>query len=119
MCQESNYMNNQSFQLIPEAFKVVSKCPLCMKDYAQTDAKILEEDGENHLIYIRCSQCQGAIVALVVLQPIGVMSYGLVTDLTEEEVFKFRKSEPISEDFILQMYSELERDSSFIKKLNV
>ena len=107
----------QQFQLLPEAFKVISKCPVCDHAYANVDAKLLEEDAESHLVYIRCSKCQTAILALVVFQTVGIISYGLITDLTEEEVLKFKNAESLSDDYVLETYKILQKDSNFIKAL--
>lgn len=107
----------QPFQLLPETFKVISKCPVCSHAYTNIDAKLLDEDGDSHLVYIRCSKCQTAILALVVFQTVGIISYGLITDLTEEEVFKFKDAEGLSDDYVLDIYNILQKDSSFIKAL--
>lgn len=87
--------------------KFVSYCPLCNSAYNPLEAKILEEREDAHLVHVRCRNCHSAIVALIVAGGLGVSSIGLVTDLSSEDVLRFKNGEPITIDDILDLHHKL------------
>lgn len=98
---------------MPETFKVVSKCPMCSHKYEHPDVRLLQEQIDSHLIYIKCEKCKSSVLALVMMQAFGAVSYGLITDLNEEEIFKFKNSAIIKEDDMLDMFNFLKKVKTF------
>lgn len=100
--------SRRSFSLYPsESLRLISYCPLCNTHYNPLAAEILEERDDAHLIHVECRKCGSSIVALVLTGGVGVSSVGLVTDLSGEEVLKFRSRDTIRVDDVLAMHSVL------------
>ena len=78
----------------------------------------MEERDESHLVYIKCRQCQSAVLALVSLTNLGVSSVGLVTDLSSDDVIKFKSAEPISCDEVIEAHQFLSKNQVLIDQLN-
>lgn len=74
-------------------------------------AKILEEREDAHLIHIECRRCSSSIVALILTGGIGVSSVGLITDLTSDDVLKFKDADDITANDVLDFYIALQDDS--------
>lgn len=68
---------------------------------------MLDERDEAHLVHIQCSQCGSSIVALIMSSALGITSVGLVTDLTGDDVLRFKDELPVSADEALQVYELL------------
>jgi hypothetical protein len=94
-------------QIPDDTLRLVSYCPVCHYHYDPFEAKILEEGKGVHLIHVRCSRCNSAIVALIMTSSVGVSSVGLVTDLDGSEIVKFKDYHRISGDDVLAMYEFL------------
>jgi len=93
-----------------EGLKLISYCPLCNSQYNPMTAKILEEREDAHLIHIECRRCNSSIIALILTGGIGISSVGLVTDLTSDDVLKFKDMEEINSDDVLTLHNVLEKD---------
>lgn len=85
--------------------KVVKVCPVCQTSYYPWQAQVLEERPEAHLIYVECHKCGSGQVALIISSAMGVSTVGLVTDLTPADIVKFKSSEPVSVDDILEIHT--------------
>ncbi len=96
----------------------VSRCPLCNAGYRMEDAYQLESTDDASMIYIECSRCKSSIVAVVAMSGVGVVSLGMVTDMTREDVERFRASPSMNSNELLEMIQLLQRkDQSVIKEL--
>jgi hypothetical protein len=73
------------------------------------EAQVIGENEETHLLHIRCRKCSNSILALVLVNNVGVSSVGLVTDLTFEDVLRFRGSQRISTDDVLRAHEWLSK----------
>ncbi len=90
-----------------ENLKLVSYCPLCENKHNATEAKVLDENEGAKLVYIHCKKCGTNVVAVVFHTPIGPFgmgSMGIVTDLTAEDVLKFREKVDIECDDAIELY---------------
>ncbi|MEK7189179.1 MAG: hypothetical protein AAB671_01620 [Patescibacteria group bacterium] len=92
-----------------ENLRLISYCPLCSTHYNPSEATVLEEKGGTHLIHVSCRKCGSSIVAVIMTGGIGVSSVGLITDLTGEDVLRFKSASPISSDDVIEAY-ELTRE---------
>lgn len=93
--------------------KVISNCPLCGARYNPMKADILEENEEAHLIHITCNKCRVSVLAMILHTSMGMSSVGLVTDLTPEDVLKFKNKKDISADDIINFHKKLLKKDSF------
>lgn len=106
-------MTHNSFQLFPEGLKLISACPVCGASYKPGQVRLIEEKGEAHLVHIQCQSCLGGVVALIVKGGIGISSVGLITDLTAEDVIRFKESDQITEDDCLAIHQILEKSTNY------
>lgn len=90
--------------------RLISACPLCQTHYNPWQTRILEERDDAHLIYLQCRKCGSAVVALVLTSGFGVSSIGVVTDLTHEDVLRFKGATPITPDDVLDAHALLRVD---------
>ena len=93
-----------------EGLKLISYCPLCNMQYNPLSAKILDERDDAHLVHVECRRCGSLIVALVLTGGIGISSVGLVTDLTSDDVLKFKDVGSVQMDDVIELHSLLEED---------
>ena len=110
---------NNSHRKIPsfsdENLKLLSYCPLCDSHYNLMEARVLEEKEGASLIYIKCRKCQSSILALILNNPLGISSVGLVTDLNPEEVMKYRLASEVNENDILDIHQFLQKTDNLLE----
>lgn len=87
--------------------KLVSACPLCRRQYKLTDAYIVDEQHGAYLLHTECKNCGSSIVATLVAGRHAVSSMGLVTDLTSEDVTKFKDAEVVNCDDVIDCHAWL------------
>lgn len=87
--------------------RLLSSCPLCGEKYGRDAASIIEERKNAFLIHVQCSKCKSSIVSSMTLGQLGTSSMGLITDLTSQDVSKFRKMNPIDADEVLDVHHGL------------
>jgi hypothetical protein len=92
-----------------DGLRLVSFCPMCEAPFQPTEARILGEDAEAHLVHVRCRTCKNAVLALVRVTKSGVSSVGLVTDLSYDDVIRCRAGADVSVDDVLEIHELLER----------
>lgn len=95
----------------------VSRCPFCSAEYDLDGAKVIGEEEEATVVYVTCSKCESSIVAMVAMTGLGIVSLGLVTDMTEEDTKKFFGRQTITSDDILHMYEMLKEDKDVVSSL--
>jgi len=115
MSEENPNFHNSSSSL--DNLRVISYCPLCNSHYNPSQAKVLEEKDGAHLIHVECKKCDSSIVAVIITGGIGVSSVGLITDLTSDDVIKFKNQDPVTDDDVIEAY-EIVKNNNFIKMLN-
>lgn len=95
----------------------VSRCPFCSAEYDLDGAKVIGEEQDATVVFVTCSRCESSIVAMVAMTGLGIVSLGLVTDMTAEDTKAFFQREAISSDEILKMYELLKEDKAAIQSL--
>ncbi len=90
-----------------DSLRLVSYCPLCEARYAQGNARLLAEEGETRLIHMTCKKCGGATLSLVLENPSGGSSVGMVTDLTHGDVMRLHRSRRVSTDDVIDVHKAL------------
>lgn len=99
-----------------ENMHFVCRCPFCGADYDLEGAKVISEEDDSTMIYVTCSDCESSIVAIVAMSGLGVVSLGLVTDMTAEDAKRFVGSRCVSSDELLSIYETLEKNDSQVVK---
>ncbi|MFH1236538.1 MAG: hypothetical protein V1685_06435 [Parcubacteria group bacterium] len=90
--------------------KLITYCPLCRTHYSIRDAKILEEREDSHLMHIVCRRCSSSILVLMLIGELGVSSVGMVTDLTSDDVLRFKGVLPVTDDDVLCLHEYLQQE---------
>lgn len=96
--------------------RLISNCPLCQSIYQPASTRVLVAREDAHLVHLECGQCGCGIVALVINNLMGVSSVGLLTDLTPEDVLKFRHTDSVSADDVIELHTWLESGRSLPKE---
>lgn len=103
--------SNQRSELWNEGLKLVSYCPVCETRYNPMEARMLGQDGETHLLHVQCRKCSSSILSLVLVNEAGASSVGLLTDLSYEDVIRFRSNSAVSLDDVIEVHTYLENGS--------
>src|SRR3989344_793173 len=107
--------DDKLFDLFNESLRVVSThCPVCNSRYNPIEAKVLAEKNDAHLVHITCQQCRSAILAVVLVSGTGISSIGLVTDLTSEDVLKFRDAGALTHDDVIDLHQFITKQKVLI-----
>ena len=70
------------------------------------------------MVYVTCGECESSIIAIVAMSGLGIVSLGLVTDMTEEDTKKMMEEQEISGNDMLNLYELFKTKSdSALKKL--
>lgn len=101
-----------------EGLRLVSFCPVCETRYNPMQAQILGKDGETHLLHVQCKKCRNSILALVLVSQVGASSVGLLTDLTYEDVVRFKMNKQVSIDDVIDVHEFLRQSdlTGFLSK---
>ena len=100
-----------------ERLRLWRECPLCGSDYATQAVAVLEEQESTELVHLTCPNCSNALLAMVVVSPLGMSSVAAVTDLTAADVKRLRRAAPISADDVLGFYECLRQAKELEKTL--
>ena len=100
--------NNQHF---------VSRCPFCSSEYDLDGSKVIAEEDESTMVYVTCTDCESSIIAIVAMSGLGIVSLGLVTDMTEEDTKRMMKEGAVSSNELLSLYEALQKDTGSLKGL--
>lgn len=83
------------------------------------DAYTIESTPEASTIFIECARCKSSIVAIVAMSGMGIVSLGMVTDMTREDIERFRVAPSITSNELLEMIQLLKRkDHSVVRELS-
>ncbi|MDO8669269.1 MAG: hypothetical protein Q7K65_03165 [Candidatus Buchananbacteria bacterium] len=98
-----------------DGLKMISHCPVCHYSNTAIEAKVLEENDNSHLVYIKCKRCQSAVLALFSSNSFGISSIGVITDFESYEVAKFKNLSRVNNDDVLSVYKHLSENDDFSK----
>lgn len=111
-------MEDKLFNLSSDNPTLITHCPVCGLRYEPLEARVLEESQKSHLVYIKCRHCQSAILALLSASNLGISSIGLITDLSGDDVLKFKKAEAINCDDVIEVHELLGKEKVLIDYFN-
>lgn len=103
---------SDSDDALKEGLKLLKQCPICKLGYEQSDMKVIDESDEAFYVHVRCQKCENAVVAVMVISPLGMSSVGVLTDLTDEDCARCYAYEPISQDDVLDFHEWLRYDGA-------
>lgn len=63
------------------------------------------------MVYVTCADCGSSIIAIVAMSAMGIVSLGLVTDMTEEDTKRFLQDKEVSSNELLSMYELLKKNN--------
>jgi len=98
----------------PYLASLVSYCPLCNSSFSPSRAAVISEGNDSQLLHVTCKQCASSIVLLLLVGEVGVSSVGLITDLTEHDVTRFKNGATVSSDDLLDLHQSLWSDGPAI-----
>ncbi|MDO8529256.1 MAG: hypothetical protein Q7S18_01150 [bacterium] len=80
------------------------KCPICNKKYNQARILVLEEGGNRTTIHVTCGNCEISSLVFISSGKMGIISLGMLTDLTTGEAKSLFKNEAISTDQVIEVH---------------
>ena len=107
-------MEDKFFNLFNDSTTLITHCPICNLRFDPLEAKILDESDNSHLVFIKCQSCQSAILAIIVSNNMGVSSIGLVTDLSSDDILKFKEQEAVSCDDVIEAHQFFSKEKVLI-----
>jgi DNA-directed RNA polymerase alpha subunit len=110
-------MGEKLFSLFNDNPTLITHCPVCNVRYNPIEARILEEGQSSHLVFIKCRECVSAVLAVIVSNNMGISSIGLITDLSAEDIAKFKLSGKVSVDDIIEAHQFLTKEKVVIDHL--
>jgi hypothetical protein len=92
-------------------------CTICGQRYDFTNLQVLEEEHGSPLLYIRCQQCQTGSLSTISMGQGKFKLITMATDLTEDEVMRFREEDGLTDDDVLKMHAVLSTSDDFIESI--
>ncbi len=80
------------------------RCPICSKKYGRAKALILEEENNRTTLHLTCDSCKVSSLVFISSGKMGIVSLGILTDLTREEAKGIFRGEAISPDQVIEVH---------------
>lgn len=90
--------------------QIIQQCPMCEAAYEPLEIKVVEEKDEKHLVHVTCRRCSHHVVALIMNQPNGISSVGLITDAHPEDLHNFKHHDAVTWDDCIAWHTVLKED---------
>jgi len=104
-------------ELFVSVSRLISECPLCNASFFPEEVAVISEDNRTQLLHATCNQCSSSVVILLLLGDTGIGSVGLITDLTREDVVRFKRGDLIDADDVLGLHQVLRNNRAFYAAL--
>lgn len=104
----------QSPQEWNNGLRLVSYCPICESPYHSIQTQQLWQEGQTNAFHITCKKCGHSILAMAITTEIGASSLGILTDLSYEDVVRFRMDRTITLNDVIDAHLLFSTDSSWI-----
>lgn len=94
----NNSFNDIALQLI----KSSASCPICSANAGSNkrnqaiSAQILDKNNDESIFYIKCNNCGASMISVISTSENGGNAVVFMTDLTPNEIMRFKKQQPIS-----------------------
>ncbi len=96
--------------LASDNLQIIQQCPMCEAVYEPLELKVIAEGENKHLVHVTCRRCSHSVVALIMNQPNGVSSLGLITDAHPEDLQNCKNHDVVSWDDCIEWHSFLKED---------
>jgi hypothetical protein len=87
-----------------ENVKPLIHCPLCDRQYEPKEMLLLEEERDRTVFHLTCKDCQSSTFIFVSVGPMGVASFGVLTDVDRSEAKRIFGSDPVTADNAIEMH---------------
>jgi hypothetical protein len=84
-------------------------CPVCNKKYKPAKMLVLDEDDKRTTLHMTCDGCGATSLVFVSMGQFGVVSFGVLTDLEQEEARRVFQREAISSDQVIEVHQFLKQ----------
>ena len=90
----------------------ILRCPVCGQRYDLNQTKVIEGEGKptiggSLLVHTDCDKCKSSVMFSIAIDGPEIFTIATVTDLTSQEMIKFKELEPISPDEVLATHEFL------------
>ncbi len=84
-------------------------CPVCNRRYAKNASRTVATKGSSVIMHMTCSSCKSASLTMVSggKGSEGVVTMGMLTDLSYDETLERIKDGPISADEVLELREKI------------
>ncbi len=96
--------------------RVISMCPSCNARDNFVETHLVGKRGNSLLLHIKCKQCFCTVLAIASISNQGVASVGIRTDLSYDDVLRFREVNSVTTDDVLATH-ELVNMQNFLSNL--
>ncbi|MDP3741257.1 MAG: hypothetical protein Q8R08_02925 [bacterium] len=117
-------MARLNYQKMIQLLSVILHCPVCTNKYTAEQTQVIESkdldklEDASVLVHADCEKCKSSVVFNISLEGPEIFSVGMVTDLTSSDVRKFKESDNLSVDEVIDFHSFLQSfDGDFVKVL--
>lgn len=94
-------------------YKYIGSCSLCGTAFKPRFSRVLERSDEVSEVYTECARCKSSALVYVLKNDGSfVTTIGMLTDMKKDDILRFRKMQPITEDEVLQLHRMLESKHS-------
>ncbi|MBI2055562.1 MAG: hypothetical protein HYT42_01575 [Candidatus Sungbacteria bacterium] len=103
-------MSNRQLQIDSEHLQFLGKCAVCSTEYRPQQVRVIDKKGEAALIHADCSQCNTSTLFAVMTGEMGyVVTMGMLTDLTKEDLKRFGSARAITLENVLDWHVQFEQ----------
>jgi hypothetical protein len=100
------------------AFDFLQECPLCREKYSDQCRTVIEQGEDSELMHITCGECFISVLAIITTTQFGMMSVGVMTDLSVGDISKFLTRSPLSADDVISFHQHLQGKGVFEKEMS-
>ncbi len=90
--------------------RILTDCPRCKARKDFLNAKTIIERKDAQLLYIKCTSCQGSVIAVVFTTGPLISSVGLITDMSEADVMRFTQADALNEEDLILVHEALQQE---------
>lgn len=87
--------------------KIIDRCPTCQSEYATGSVRLLEQVGSYDLLHCVCPKCLVSAVVLMNFNEAPMSVFSMVTDLTEQELLRYKNYQAVTPDDCLNLFKVL------------
>jgi len=89
-------------------FQIPETCPHCSHKFNKAEASINRHKGDSVLIHFTCPNCKISVISSIFLNNSGIMTVGMLTDLSKEDLGMLKSNSTITVDDVIDMHEYIE-----------